>query len=110
MNVSGQSVSFVDNSKGDIVAWQWNFGDGSASSKANPKHSFAPGDYTIVLKVTDSNGLSDTRTKSLHIDQASTPTPTPTDNPPTPTPTPTDTPTPTPTPTPECPPEGCTQP
>lgn len=41
----------------DAVQYQWRFGDGSASTQAAPSHSFAaPGDYSVDLQVTRSDG------------------------------------------------------
>lgn len=47
---------------GSIVAYQWDFGDGSALVEdANPTHEYAePGSYIAVLTVTDSQGLTAT--------------------------------------------------
>jgi VCBS repeat-containing protein len=51
------SVASLD-PDGEIVAWAWDFGDGTSSSEQNPVHTYAaPGDYTITLTVTDSDGL-----------------------------------------------------
>ncbi|MCB9501651.1 MAG: PKD domain-containing protein [Deferribacteres bacterium] len=44
------SVNFTNASQGDIVAYSWDFGDGSTSVEANPQHTYtAPGLYTITL-------------------------------------------------------------
>ena len=50
-----------------IRSWQWDFGDGSRSSGANPgTHTYAnPGAYQITLTVQDANGL-----QSIAIAQA----------------------------------------
>jgi cytochrome c len=47
---------------GDPIKYEWNFGKGlPKSAVANPTFTFAkPGEYTIVLKVTDSAGNSNT--------------------------------------------------
>ncbi|HMP22425.1 MAG TPA: PKD domain-containing protein, partial [Ferruginibacter sp.] len=65
------TVLFTDSSATDenhpIVSWQWNYGDGnSATLGAAPfQHSYSnSGLYTISLKVTDSNGCSDSTTLS----------------------------------------------
>ena len=50
-------VSFTDLSIGNIVAWDWNFGDGGSSSLPNPTHTFtSPDEYDIALTVTTSSG------------------------------------------------------
>lgn len=44
---------------GSIVKYEWDFGDGSKSYEANPRHIYKePGKYTIKLKVTDDKGES----------------------------------------------------
>ena len=54
-------VDFTDESSdadGTIVAWDWDFGDGSAHSTAqNPSHTYVLiGSYTVRLTVTDDRG------------------------------------------------------
>lgn len=45
---------------GSIVAYKWNFGDGSTSTLANPSHSFgSAGSYLAKLTVTDNVGSAD---------------------------------------------------
>ena len=48
-----------------ITRWSWNFGDGTpASTEQNPSHPYgAPGTYTVLLTVTDSNGQRSTATE-----------------------------------------------
>jgi hypothetical protein len=57
---TGQTADFGDlsNDDGSIVAWDWDFGDGSPHSHAqNPTHAYAlPGTYTVTLIVTDNGG------------------------------------------------------
>ena len=39
---------------GDIVSYNWSFGDGNSSTEASPKHEYAqPGSYQVTLSVTD---------------------------------------------------------
>ncbi|EFE66178.1 secreted glycosyl hydrolase [Streptomyces viridosporus ATCC 14672] len=46
---------------GDSLTYAWDFGDGSASTQANPSHVYRTnGQYTATLKVTDSTGRSGT--------------------------------------------------
>jgi len=46
-------VSDDDLPIGDIVNWQWNFGDGNASEMMEPNHDYATaGSYTVDLTVT----------------------------------------------------------
>ncbi|MFN8560605.1 MAG: PKD domain-containing protein [Anaerolineae bacterium] len=54
---SDLNVQFVDQSTGQIVAYQWDFGDGSGSNEQNPLHGYnAGGTYTVTLTITGSNG------------------------------------------------------
>jgi len=44
-------------SKGDIVKYKWDFGDGFISGKRTPTHIFSePGKYTVILHTFDANG------------------------------------------------------
>ena len=59
----GDAIQFDDNSLGGVTNWDWNFGDGTSSSDANPTHQYSsPGSYTVVLTVTNSNGTNSTST------------------------------------------------
>lgn len=50
------SFQFFDLSTGDIMAWLWDFGDGTISRDQNPFHIFPePGTYLTCLTVTGNN-------------------------------------------------------
>ncbi len=74
-NVDGSTVSFADMSSdaidmqaGGIVAWEWNFGDGTTSNDQNPTYDYGTtGDFTVTLKVTDNGGLTDTFEGNVNI-------------------------------------------
>jgi PKD repeat protein len=54
---TGAAVQFADKSSGDIIAYLWDFGDGSNSTEKNPKHAYnTRGSYTVTLTV--SNNIS----------------------------------------------------
>jgi len=57
----GFATDFTDNSTGNPIAWNWNFGDGSpASALQNPQHVYAAsGTYTVTLTVTNVAGCQD---------------------------------------------------
>ncbi len=63
-------VSFTDASTlagGNVIAWEWDFGDLSpVSILENPTHNYAAGGtYTVTLIVIGDNGCRDTVTKSV---------------------------------------------
>ncbi|MFN0033995.1 MAG: PKD domain-containing protein, partial [Saprospiraceae bacterium] len=57
------SVAFNDQStmpNGQILGWNWDFGDGNTSKEQNPTHDFvASGNYSVCLtvKAADPNGI-----------------------------------------------------
>jgi len=60
-------VKFTDTSTGEPTKWKWDFGDGTTSSKQNPKHEYSKvGCYTVTLTVTNDEG-SDTVTRADYI-------------------------------------------
>src|SRR5438034_727527 len=70
------AVTFTDRSSpgsSAITSVLWNFGDNQSSTVRNPQHTYAaPGNYTISLKVTNSDG-SDIDTKADYITAAAGP-------------------------------------
>jgi hypothetical protein len=67
----GQTIAFHNQSTAGaapITSWSWSFGDGSRSTLANPRHSYAnPGSYTVTLLVTDSSGAPATITQRIDV-------------------------------------------
>lgn len=60
-------VTFQDLSTGFPASWQWDFGDGNASTERHPTHTYnAPGTYSVSLTVTNSSGI-DTEIKTNYI-------------------------------------------
>ena len=50
-------VTFTDESSGDITGWEWDFGDGDASTDQNPVHTYTySGDFDVQLTVTGPGG------------------------------------------------------
>jgi outer membrane protein assembly factor BamB len=51
------TVRFIDQSKGTINNWRWDFGDGTNSTDQNPTHTYnRPGRYNVTLRVSGSDG------------------------------------------------------
>lgn len=67
------SVSFFNQSVGDITGYNWNFGDGSSSADRNPVHVFsAPGVYNVTLTVLGPGGTSNVGGQ-INVQSASAP-------------------------------------
>ncbi|MHA2282672.1 MAG: DNRLRE domain-containing protein [Promethearchaeota archaeon] len=61
------TVSFTDQSIGQITSWSWDFGDGGMSTLQNPSYTYTTaGTYTVSLTVTGPDG-SDSETKVDYI-------------------------------------------
>lgn len=68
----GMPVSFDGSNSsdplGEVVAYDWDFGDGATATGANPTHAYADeGLYTVALTVTDNDGLTNTATTLADI-------------------------------------------
>lgn len=71
----GQSVQFDASESGDpdgeIVRYEWAFGDGTTATRSMPTVSHAydePGTYTVALRITDDSGDTAIVRKSITID------------------------------------------
>ncbi len=64
-------VNFTDQSSagsGSIGAYAWDFGDGSTSTEVNPSHLYTlAGNFTVSLRVTNSNGCSNSYANTAYI-------------------------------------------
>jgi len=57
---------------GEIVSWEWDFGDGSVGEGEVVDHSFStPGDFTVVLTVTDNSGAQAVASQTVTVDECS---------------------------------------
>jgi PKD repeat protein len=65
------NVGFKDSSSstsGNIVSWEWNFGDGYSSAEKNPVHVYqTPGLFDVTLKITTDLGFTTQLTKTGYI-------------------------------------------
>ena len=69
---TADDVNFFDQSSdpfgNTIVSWQWDFGDGSSSSKRNPTHRYRrDGQYTVTLRVADDEGATCETSRTISI-------------------------------------------
>lgn len=66
----GEPVNIINNSLGNIISWQWDFGNGQTSSLANPPTPSYPSpaadtEIAVVLMISNSAGCSDTAVQSF---------------------------------------------
>jgi hypothetical protein len=53
---------------GDIVSWDWDFGDGTTGDGAITTHAYdSPGRYTVTLTVTDDDGATGSTTLVVQV-------------------------------------------
>jgi PKD repeat protein len=65
----GDVFTFTNNSTGNAVSYQWNFGDGGTSTAENPVYSYsAEGTYSITLTAFNANGCDSSITEIALID------------------------------------------
>lgn len=63
-----QPVNFTNNSAGNIASQNWDFGNGSTSTQANPVVTYtSAGNYTITLTVTSADGCVALSTQNITI-------------------------------------------
>ncbi len=71
-SVPGNTITFIDESydeDGEIIQWEWEFGDGTTSGEENTTHVYdKPGTYQVNLTVWDDDGYSEKATEELLID------------------------------------------
>lgn len=67
----GTRMQFNDLSNGsgaNITSWSWDFGSGQTSNQQNPSNLYpAPGLYNVTLTITNANGCTDRRTKTVIV-------------------------------------------
>jgi len=70
MTIIYTTTQLVDKSEGNIISWQWDFGDNSLQDfTENPYHTFKDtiGIYQVSLVIQDNKGCSDTAYKQVQI-------------------------------------------
>lgn len=67
------NVYFVgsgSDSDGTIESYHWDFGDDTTSTNQNPSHTYVSGgSYSVIFKVTDNDGASDTDTTVITVSE-----------------------------------------
>ena len=70
LNILDATTEFIDESEGNIIDWEWDFGDNSAYDfTESPTHTFPEiaQSYTVSLVVTDNNSCKDTTFRNITI-------------------------------------------
>jgi gliding motility-associated-like protein len=63
-----EPVEFLDISLGDVVIWNWDFGDGGNSTVQNPTHTFnTKGIFTVTLTTIDKIGCVGTYQRVIEV-------------------------------------------
>lgn len=64
----GYETQFTNQSTGDPTQWNWDFGNGNTASAQNPVQTYtSPGNYTVILTVTNGIGCADNYTTSVQV-------------------------------------------
>ncbi len=64
------AVSFSDSSGGNVVNWEWDFGDGKTSNNKNPSHTYEkPGVYYVCLTIACDNGCTSSYCEKVPVGQ-----------------------------------------
>jgi gliding motility-associated-like protein len=72
MSCQNKPISFINNSQGQTLRYEWGFGDATHSAQQDPVHNFNNvGTYDAWLKITDAYGCTDSIFKPayIHIDE-----------------------------------------
>jgi gliding motility-associated-like protein len=63
-----QDITFTDVTPGNIISWQWDFGDGEGDNTEITTHSYPDGGvYVVTLTIVDNIGCIDTVSKEISI-------------------------------------------
>ncbi len=66
------TVNFTDLSTGDVIGWEWSFGNGNTSNVQNPAAQNYPnvGGYNVILTVESTNGCLNSDTKIVNVHES----------------------------------------
>jgi gliding motility-associated-like protein len=64
---SNSQVVFTDASSSSVTGWNWNFGNGQFSNVQNPTVSIPPGNHSVTLHVTSTNGCTDSIVHAVNV-------------------------------------------
>ena len=74
--VSSLTYQFTDvsSSTGQILSWDWNFGDGSSSGNKSPEHQYlTEGNYIVSLQIICNDGSSDVVVDTISVSNVAPP-------------------------------------
>lgn len=64
----GDSTLFTNTTTGNVVTWNWNFGDATSGNTIAPNHLYAnPGTYNVTLTATNNAGCSNFVTQTVTV-------------------------------------------
>jgi PKD repeat protein len=66
-SAKGNTLVTFSNQSTDAVSYLWSFGNSSTSTDLNPTKTYTPGTYTVSLVATNSEGTTNTLTRSNYI-------------------------------------------
>ncbi|WP_215225315.1 T9SS type B sorting domain-containing protein [Echinicola shivajiensis] len=70
--IARKPVAFRSNTPEEVIAWEWDFGDGTSSEEANPVHEFVKeGEYEVTLRVHNLYGCSSAYSNTIEVEDNS---------------------------------------
>ncbi len=66
----GYETEFTDNSTGNLVGWEWDFGDGNNSTQQNPNHEYTnAGTFNVTLTVENDLSCFSSITQAVDVNE-----------------------------------------
>ena len=67
--IDDQSIQFLDLSHPEVLAWNWDFGDGTTSAEQNPVHQYDhPGIYIVTLEILGLDSCESSISQEVWVD------------------------------------------